>query len=365
MMAVRRAVGDRGREQRMIQTLHGRGYRFRAPVEEHPTDIIGLVDARAAGENLSIVPLAAAHRPQPTTLGTPAVVGRETELARLHDWLHRAFDGSRQIVFVMGEAGLGKTTMVDAFLEEARGRGIQWVGRGQCIEHYGAGEAYMPVLEAFGQLCRGRDGEVFVETLARQAPTWLLQLPGVLSDTTYEVLQPRVQGATRDRMLREMAEAIEALSARHPLVLVLDDLHWSDYATLDLVTLLAQRREPARFLLLGMYRPEAISVSGHPLQGITQRLHVHQHCQELTLRALSAAEVEAYLAARLISAELAAALGQTLYRRTEGNPLFMVNLLEYWITQGWLSQQDGQWTLRQGWEAIIRQVPATLRELVT
>jgi DNA-binding winged helix-turn-helix (wHTH) protein/predicted ATPase len=365
MMAVRRAVGDRGREQRMIQTLHGRGYRFRAHVEEHPTDSIRLTDVGAARESLPIAPIPAARSPQPPGLSTTAIIGREAELARLHHWLQRALDGTRQIVFVTGEAGLGKTTVVDAFLEEAHGCGMQWIGRGQCIEHYGAGEAYMPVLEAFGQLCRGRDGQVFVDVLARQAPTWLVQLPWVLSDATVKMLQPRVQGATRDRMLREMAEAIEALSAEHPLVLVLDDLHWSDYATLDLVTLLAQRREPARFLLLGMYRPEAISVRGHPLQGIMQGLQMHHYCQELPLRALSAAEVEAYLAERLLSADLAAALGPTLHHRTEGNPLFMVNLLEYWIAHEWLSQQHGQWTLRQGWEAIVREVPATLRELVT
>ena len=190
--------------------------------------------------------------------------------------MQRACDGARQIVFITGEAGLGKTTLVDTFVEEARGRGVQWIGRGQCIEHYGAGETYMPVLEAFGQLCRGPDGQACIDVLARQAPTWLVQLPWLSNDETYEALQRRVQRATRERMLREMAEAIEALTAERPLILVLDDLHWSDYATLDLVALLAQRREPARFLLLGTYRPESIRGSGHLLPGLI-RLQLPQH----------------------------------------------------------------------------------------
>jgi predicted ATPase len=166
-------------------------------------------------------------------------------------------------------------------------------------------------------------------------------------------------------MLREMAQAIEALTAERPLILVLDDLHWSDYATLDLVALLAQRREPARFLLLGTYRPEAIRASSHPLHGMLQALQLRQYCQELVLSALSPAEVEAYLAARLMNGALAATLGSTLHRRTEGNPLFMVNLLEHWMAHGWLFQQQGDWILRPGWEAIVREIPATLRELVT
>jgi predicted ATPase len=107
-------------------------------------------------------------------------------------------------------------------------------------------------------------------------------------------------------MLREMAETIEALTAERPLVLVIDDLHWSDYATLDLVALLAQRREPARFLLLSTYRPESIRGSCHPLPGIIQALQLRRHCQELVLSALSATEVEAYLAARLKSEAYAA-----------------------------------------------------------
>jgi DNA-binding winged helix-turn-helix (wHTH) protein/predicted ATPase len=366
MMAARRAVGDRGREQRVIQTLHGRGYRFIVAVEERSADSSRPKATGHITSKAPLVPMPAPPSTQPSRLGpvSVSVVGREAELAQLYNWLQRACDGTRQIVFITGEAGRGKTTVLDALIEEARRRGLQWIGRGQCIEHYGAGETYMPMLDAFGQLCRGPYAESCAEVLARQAPTWLAQLPWVSNDETSEVLQRRAQGATRERMLREMAEAIEVLTAERPLVLGLDDLHWSDYSTLDLVALLAQRREPARLLLLGTYRPESIRGSGHPLPGMIQALRLRQHCQELVLSALSAPEVEAYVAVRLQSETHAATLGPTLYRRTEGNPLFMVNLLEHWMAHGWLSQHHGEWTLRPGWEAITQEIPATLRELV-
>jgi DNA-binding winged helix-turn-helix (wHTH) protein len=219
LMAARRVIGDWGRDQRFIQTVHGRGYRFIVPVEE-----------RIAREWASHdVP---AHLPSMATPSrtlrasrTVQAVGREAELAQLGHWLQQALSGTRQVVFVAGEAGLGKTTLVETFLHELDGDGALWIGRGQCLEHYGAGEAYLPVLEAIGRLCKGPGGQALVALLARRAPTWLVQMPWLVHGAEFEALQRRVLGATRERMLREMAETIEALTVERPLVLALDDLH--------------------------------------------------------------------------------------------------------------------------------------------
>jgi predicted ATPase len=161
--------------------------------------------------------------------------------------------------FVTGEAGIGKTTAVDAFVAQVVREPDLWLVRGQCIESYGAGEAYLPVLEALGQLCRGPDSAHLVAWLAQHAPTWLVQMPALLAADTLEAVQRRVLGATRERMLRELAEALETLTAERTLVLVLEDLHWSDASTLDLVGALARRRTPARLLLLATYRPVDVS----------------------------------------------------------------------------------------------------------
>lgn len=393
LMAARKAVGDTGRRQRIIQTLHGRGYRFIAAVEERPVETLApttpLLPRREpmAPRQSHPTPVWSTRSPFQAAKPIPPegsvsssqsdtlldafrasqaiqVVGREADLAQLHRWLQRALGGTRQVVFITGEAGMGKTTLVETFLAEIEREDALWIGRGQCLEHYGAGEAYLPVLEAVGRLCKESAGQALIALLARQAPTWLVQMPWLVNGAEFEALQRRVLGPTRERMLREMAETIEALTAERPLVLVLEDLHWSDYATLDLVTRLAQRREPARFLLLGTYRPEAVVASSHPLPGVIAALQLRQLCQELAVSALSAAEVEGYLAAYFMNDAVAVALSPTLHRRSEGNPLFMVNLLEHWIAYGWLYQQQGQWTLRPGWEAIAQEIPATLRELV-
>src|SRR5258708_3740635 len=126
---------------------------------------------------------------------------------------------------------------------------------GACVEQYGSGEAYLPVLGALSALCRGPRGDQVVETLARQAPTWLYQLPGAVADDRLLALQTRVQGATQARMLREVADAFEILSVDVPIVIALDDLQWSDHSTAEWLAMLGRRREPARLLVLGTFRP--------------------------------------------------------------------------------------------------------------
>ena len=162
-----------------------------------------------------------------------------------------------------------------------------WIARGQCLEQYGAGEAYLPVLDALSRLGRGPRRSRVVEVLRRHAPAWLLELPSLLAAADRVELRQQVGGATRERMLREMAEAMEALTAEAPSILVLEDLHWSDYSTLDLIAYLARRRDPARLMVIGTYRPVDVILGDHPLKGVKRELQAHGLCHELPLECLT------------------------------------------------------------------------------
>jgi len=278
------------------------------------------------------------------------VVGREAELRQLSGYWRRARSGARQLVFVTGEPGIGKTTLVERFLAQVAAPGetpgaeqAAWLGRGQCIEQYGAGEAYMPLLEALGRLCREPGGERLIALLHQHAPTWLVQMPTVVNASEWETLQRKVQGATRERMLREMAEALDAITAERPLILWLEDLHWSDPSTLELLALLARRREPARLLIIGTYRPVDVIVQEHPLKAVKQELQLHGQCAELAVRLLSEEHIAQYLAARVQvpsstpagegqgeghSSIVLTGLAHTIHQRTEGNPLFLVTVVD-------------------------------------
>jgi predicted ATPase len=144
-------------------------------------------------------------------------------------------------------------------------------------------------------------------------------MPWFVDDTTLQTLQRRVVGATRERMLREMAEALDVVTTLKPLVLVLEDLHWGDPSTLDLLGLLARR-------------PEAALV--------------------------------AYVSARFPGTALPAELRRFVYRRTDGNPLFIVNVMDDWLAQGILVTEDGRWTLRQELVELAGEVPDNLRQII-
>jgi hypothetical protein len=332
---IRAALGDAAAAPRYLETVGRQGYRF------------------LLGEALEI--------PPPLTTGP--IVGRRGEVEALAQCFQRATQGVRQLVLVSGEAGIGKTTVVDMVLARlGPGSGAR-MARGQCAEHYGEGEPYLPILEALGQLSRGPRHPEVLAVLRRYAPLWLVQLLGVLSEAELERLQRQVQGATAARMLRELAEALDALTADVPLLLVLEDLQWSDRSTVEALVYLAQRRGPARLLVLGTYRPVEVAIRPHPLRGILQELCGRGQAVEVRLELLPAEAVTAYVTERL-GGPVAAPLAAFILERTEGNALFLVNMVEHLVQQGLVVRREGAWTLRAGTEAQVASLPEGLRQLL-
>src|SRR5262249_8282026 len=219
-------------------------------------------------------------------------------------------------------------------------------------------------LEALGRACRGPGGQEGVALLRQQAPTWLLQMPGLVRDADLEMWRHRLIGGTRERMLREPTEAPELLTAPQPLIIGPEDLHWSDPSTLDLIAVLARRQEPARLLLLGTYRSPEVRRRAHPVHTVTQELQLHGHSVELPLTLLSAEAVVVYLTSRLPGLLQVDQLARLVHQRTEGNPLFMGMLVESWQTQGLLREQDGAWALAAELVALQEQVPDSLRQYI-
>ena len=340
---IRGALGDRPKTPRFIETLPRRGYRFIAAVHDGPAAAPALLCAPAPGH----------------------LVGREGGLETLRACLHRAMHGQRQLVLVTGEPGIGKTALVDAFQQQATADvpGLR-LARGQCLEGYGGMEAYYPMLEALGELCRGAGGDAVVETLATHAPTWLVQFPALVTREYRDTLQRELLGTTRERMLRELAELLETLTADRPLLLVFEDLQWVDHATVDVLAVLARRRAPAQLLLVATYRPVDLAFWEHPLRALTQELLVHQLCHELVVEPLGEADVAAYLAAGRRRAVSRKAWRGWSHRYSEGNPLFMRAVLDHLTQQGALAQEADGWLLRVPIADIEIGIPERVRQMI-
>jgi tetratricopeptide (TPR) repeat protein len=269
----------------------------------------------------------------------------------------------RQVVFITGEPGIGKTTLVDEFQRRAAAEvtGLH-IARGKCIEGYGGKEAYYPMLKALSELC-AVGGDSIVQTLAMQAPTWLIQLPALLKPERRQMLQREVAGATAGRMLREIAEALDTITSETPLLLIFEDLHWVDYSTVDLISELARRQRPTGLLLVGTYRPLDAMLSEHPISMLKQDLQVHRLCEEIPLEPLAEPDIAEYLdmPAQTNSRD---DLAKLLHRHSEGNPLFMVAALDDMFERNALFRENGELKLGIPLEEVDLQVPETLRQMV-
>jgi DNA-binding winged helix-turn-helix (wHTH) protein/tetratricopeptide (TPR) repeat protein len=339
---LRQALGEG-----FIETVTGRGYRFIAEVQD-------VADTSRAGSRAGS---------SPGSVARSSVVGRTPELEGLGSALQRARESQRQLVFVTGEAGVGKTTLIESFLTWAGSTGNVWVSRGACVEQYGAGEAYLPVFDALAGLCRSRGGEHVVEVLSRFAPTWLTQMPAFITSDRADELQRRVAGATQARMLRELGEALDALSAERPVLLALDDLQWSDQSTIQLLAMLARRRDPARLMLIGSYRNNELA-KDHPLAKVLGELVAHKQASELALEPFSATAVDEYISHRFPGHGFPPELASTLLRGTCGNPLFVVTLFDDLCDRQMIREVGGSWQLAASVESVAARRPDSIRRLI-
>ena len=349
---VRQALGDEAATPRYIETVGRQGYRFigyRSLPLTTPSAVSSFEFQVSSTESLSLPKL---------------FVGRQRELRQLQQWFAQVQRGQRQVVFVSGEPGIGKTTLVNQFVAQLPATGAVWIGRGQCVESYGPGEAYLPILEAVGRLGRELGTGKLVAVLQQYAPTWLAQLPALVDIARREELHRQVAGATQERMLRELCDALDVLTAEQPFILILEDLHWSDTATLADLAAIARRSDPARLFVIGTYRPSEVVASPHPLRGMMQELRAHRLCREVRLDLLSADEVQEYVHQQFASSAVADELGPRLYQRTDGNPLFLTASVEALLRRGVVGKEGNRWVVRSDLAAIEDTVPEDLQELI-
>ncbi len=289
-------------------------------------------------------------------------LGREKEHAELWKAYRHVAEGRGLLACLSGEPGIGKTTIAEGFFEELAITGETClVARGRCSERFAGSEAYLPLLEALDGLLQGPSQGTAIRAMKTLAPAWFAQVAA--AEAARGDQQP-AQTVTQEQLKRQMGALLRELSRTSPVIIFLDDLHWADTATIDLLAYLAAKFDELRLLLIVTYRPSDLGVVKHPFLPLKLDLQARGKCREIEVGFLTLPKIESYLASEFPGSKLPASFAQHLHTRTEGNPLFLVNLVEDLRDRQIIAQQDGQWTLRAPLDSANVELPSSIRSLI-
>ena len=352
MLELRKLLGDDAGHPSYIQTLPKRGYCFVAPV----------VDSIEAPNKRAAVSTPQQAYPLTSTLPLPpSIVGREDELAVLTAQLPALTLGERRVVFIAGEAGIGKTALVDAFCRQVDSTQAGTIARGQCVQGIGSKEEYYPVTEALSRLCASPHGETACRVLSRIAPAWLAS-----GHEPEAAANPNGRPA-HERTIGDLCAALEELSAESPLILVFEDLDWADDSTLNLISALARRRAPSSLMVVATYRSRKSAVE-HSLKPLKQDLLMRRLCIEIQLAPLAKKSVAELLRRELQQEIVPDGLDAFVYQRSEGNPLFVIATLHHLIALRFLVRRGTgaatAWEQRTPFQEIESGVPDALAQMI-
>jgi len=292
-------------------------------------------------------------------------VGRHSELDALRTALDGARDGQGSLVCVAGESGIGKTTLVEEFLADVATDGGCTVARGRCSERLAGSDAYLPVLEALDSLLRGNDGVAAARIMRQLAPAWYAQIAPLSGDNgDSRRLFDEIKDVTQERLKRDFVACVQEMSSSRPVVVFLDDLHWADVSTIDLLSFLAGKFDGSKVLVVVTYRPSDMLISKHSFLRIKPDLQARGLCRELVLEFLHESEIADYLALEFPDHRFPPEFTHLIHQKTEGSPLFMADLLRYLRDGGAIGEVHSRWELVHGLPEIERELPESVRGMI-
>jgi DNA-binding SARP family transcriptional activator len=282
-----------------------------------------------------------------------AFVGREAELAELLSGLDDAIDGHGRLFLLVGEPGIGKSRLADELMRNARARRAH-ILVGRCWEGGGA-PAYWPWVQSLRAYVERTDSEVVRGQLGSNAAE-VAQIVPALRERFPDLPEPSPLEAesARFRLFDSVARFLRTVAAGRPLVLVLDDLHAADEPSLLLLRFVAGELIETRILVVGTYRDVDPTVRD-PLASTLAELAREQVTRRIELQGLTEADVARYLELTAESAtphELVA----TIHAETEGNPLFVGEVVRLLAAEGRLEEVDTQALRTLGIPQGVREV---------
>jgi tetratricopeptide (TPR) repeat protein len=292
-------------------------------------------------------------------------VGRERERSELQLAFDSVVGGKGILISVEGEAGIGKSTLVEQFLGEVQGANAALIGRGRSSQRLEGTEAYVPVLEAMEDLLHGAHGGAMARVMKLLAPTWYMQVASLPSgESGVAELISAAHAVSSERIRRELSGFFQEACRLWPVVLFFEDLHWADVSTVDLLGYLASRFSDMRLLIVVTSRREELLSSKHPFLRIKQDLQARGLCREIALDFLTQNDLQSYLDQQFQGHAFPPEFPALVHAKTEGNPLFMVDVLRYLRDRKVLVHVDKRWSLVESLPDIERQLPESVRGMI-
>jgi predicted Ser/Thr protein kinase len=293
-------------------------------------------------------------------------VGREKEHAQLQEGLQTVFSGQGLLMCVAGEPGIGKTTLVNEFLAEVHAAARPCtIAPGHCSERLAGTEAYLPFMEMLESLIKSRADGSTAKMMRDKAPWWYAQVASFAGKNIPDArLMEAVKTATQERVKRELAAFLQEISRLGPVVLLFEDLHWADVSSIDMLSYLATKFDTLRLLVIATYRPADLMLAKHPFLQIKPDLLSRGRCREIFPGFLRLEDIESYLALEFPGHDFPADLSVLIHNKTEGSPLFMVDLVRDLQNRGVIVEEKGCWTLAQSTADIKLELPESVQGMI-
>jgi len=321
-----------------------------------------VVAALNGDDPVSQASLSAASAPSIGSGARGTTVGRAAERAKLRAAFETAGAGRGMMQCVTGEAGLGKTTLVEEVLAEIQqANPASRIARGRCSERLAGAEAYLPFLEALDSLIRA--SPALARVMKADAPSWYVQL-AASHDGSVERLIREAPAVSQERMKRELSIFLQEVSASNPLVLFFDDLHWADTSTVDILAYVGTKLASMPLFIVAAYRSSEMRLRTHPFLPVALELQARGVCQELPLGFLTADDIETYLDLEFRGHGFPRAFASLLFAKTEGNPLFMTDVVRDLRDSKVIDKDAGRWALVRSVPEIENDLPETVRSMI-
>ena len=237
--------------------------------------------------------------------------------------------------------------------------------RGTCSERLAGAEAYLPILEVLESLTRADTGESIARTLRLLAPTWYVQIVSLSTeDSSAERVLADARTASQERMKRELIAFLEELCRTRPVILFLEDVHWADLSTVDLLAYIGTKLESMRLLIVATYRPTQLLLNDHVFERVKLELQRRGRCHVLSPDLLTRGDIEKYVALEFPGHRFPVEFADLIHARTGGSPLFMVDLVRLFRDQGVAAQKGGRWELVESIAEIEDEIPESVRSMV-